>query len=239
MSTNAWPRTLEEYELGDVRSDETATIRNLYQPLYSATVRRRPETLQGLQCQVTALHERALRLSPSYADKSPAARTQFWQKFTTVQEAIHNFMTTLPGLQNTGLYGEIPPSSPMAPINSVIFVTHTLAQLSIIQLHNSLATDLPTSYETCLTAAREILRLTQLLTSADFARTTMEVVLSYAWTICAQVLIRHHRTMLRRFEDVSRVDTELDCIVAALENLRGTYPVVDFQLRKVADWRRS
>lgn len=235
----AWPRTLEEYELGDVRSDETATIRNLYQPLYSATVRRRPETLQGLQCQVTALHERALRLSPSYADKSPAARTQFWQKFTTVQEAIHNFMTTLPGLQNTGLYGEIPPSSPMAPINSVIFVTHTLAQLSIIQLHNSLATDLPTSYETCLTAAREILRLTQLLTSADFARTTMEVVLSYAWTICAQVLIRHHRTMLRRFEDVSRVDTELDCIVAALENLRGTYPVVDFQLRKVADWRRS
>lgn len=48
----------------------------------------------------------------------------------------------------------------------------------------------------------------------------------YAWTICAQVLIRHHRTLLRRFEDVSQVDLELDCIVAALENLRGTYPVV-------------
>ncbi|KAG9049087.1 hypothetical protein FS837_011215 [Tulasnella sp. UAMH 9824] len=214
----AWPRTLEEYELGDVRSDETATIRNLYEPLYSQTVRRRPETLQGLQCQVTALHERALRLSPTYADKSPAARTQFWQKFTIVQEAISNFMTTLPALQNTGLYGEIPPSSPMAPINSVIFVTHTLAQLAIIQLHNSLATDLPTSYETCLTAAREILRLTQVLTPADYARTTNEVVLS--------VLIRHHRTLMRRFEDVSQVDLELDCIVAALENLRGTYPVV-------------
>lgn len=235
----AWPRTLEEYELGDVRGDETATIRNLYEPLYSQTVRRRPETLQGLHCQVTALHERALRLSPTYADKSPAARAQFWQKFTIVQDAISNFMATLPGLQNTGLYGEIPPSSPMAPINSVIFVTHTLAQLAIIQLHNSLATDLPGSYDTCLAAAREILRLTQVLTPADYARTTMEVVLSYAWTICAQVLIRHHRTLMRRFEDVSQVDLELDCIVGALENLRGTYPVVDFQLRKVADWRRS
>lgn len=235
----AWPRTLEEYELGDVRSDETATIRNLYEPVYSQTIRRRPETLQGLQCQVTALHERALRLSPTYADKSPAARAQFWQKFSTVQEAISNFMITLPGLKNTGLYGETPPSSDMVPINSVIFVTHTLAQLAIIQLHNSLATDIPGSYDTCLTAAREILRLTQHLTPADYARTTMEVVLSYAWTICAQVFIRHHRTLMRRFEDVSQVDLELDCIVTALENLRGTYPVVDFQLRKVADWRRS
>lgn len=235
----AWPRTLEEYELGDVRSDETATIRNLYEPVYSQTIRRRPETLQGLQCQVTALHERALRLSPTYADKSPAARAQFWQKFSIVQEAISNFMITLPGLKNTGLYGETPPSSDMVPINSVIFVTHTLAQLAIIQLHNSLATDIPGSYDTCLTAAREILRLTQHLTPADYARTTMEVVLSYAWTICAQVFIRHHRTLMRRFEDVSQVDLELDCIVTALENLRGTYPVVDFQLRKVADWRRS
>lgn len=126
-----------------------------------------------------------MALTLSDADKSPAARTQFWQKFAIVQEAISNFMTTLPALQNTGLYGEIPPSSPMAPINSVIFVTHTLAQLAIIQLHNSLATDLPTSYETCLTAAREILRLTQVLTPADYARTTMEVVLSVSRTIPA------------------------------------------------------
>lgn len=92
-------------------------------------------------------------------------------------------MTTLPGLKNTGLYGEIPPLSDMVPINSVIFVTHTLAQLAIIQLHNSLATDIPGSYDTCLTAAREILRLTQHLTPADYARTTMEVVLSVSRAI--------------------------------------------------------
>jgi hypothetical protein len=79
----AWPRTIDEYERvrqahqrtmrlltldvqGDVRSDETVTVRNLYEPYYSQVLRRRPETLQGLQVQVTALHERASRLSPTY-----------------------------------------------------------------------------------------------------------------------------------------------------------------------------
>jgi len=236
----AWPRTLDEYDRGDVRSNETATIRNLYEPLYGQTVRRRPETLQGLQAQITALHERASRLSPTYlSDTSQAGRQQFWQKLAVVEDAISNFMQQLPALQNKGLLGEIPPTSPNDPINSAIFVTHTLAHLSIIQLHNSPANDIPASYERCLAAARDILRLAQLLRPEDYTRIAMEVILSYGWTICAQVLIRHQRNLARQLQDTTVVEHELDCVVAVMENLRGTYPVVDFQLRKVADWRRT
>ncbi|KAG8899588.1 hypothetical protein FRB99_006563 [Tulasnella sp. 403] len=236
----AWPRTLDEYERGDVRPDENATIRNLYEPYYSKTIRRRRETLQGLQAQITALHERASRLSPTYlADTSPQARAIFWQKFQDVEKAIANFSGQLPGLRCSGLMGEIPPTSTTDPINTVIFVTHTLAHLAVIQLHNSLAADVPTSYETCLKSAREILRLATALGPGDYARMAMEVILSYAWTISAQVLIRHQRNLNRRYEDATQVEHELDLIVQAMENLRGTYPVVEFQLQKVADWRRT
>lgn len=48
----------------------------------------------------------------------------------------------------------------------------------------------------------------------------------YAWTICAQVLIRHLGNLRRQFKDETQVNHELDCMVVAMENLRISYPVV-------------
>ncbi|KAG8884803.1 hypothetical protein FRB98_002162 [Tulasnella sp. 332] len=175
-----FPRTLNEYLTGDVRSTETATIRDLYEPAYWQTKRRRPETLQGLHVQITAIHERASRLSPVFlTDTTPNGREGFWQKVALVEHAITCFMREdLPGLYNTGLMGEIQPTSTAAVVNGTIFVIHTLAYLAIIQLHNSMAAELPQSYERVLSAARGVLKLAQILKPSDYIGISCEVVLS-------------------------------------------------------------
>ncbi len=87
-------------------------------------------------------------------------------------------MLQLPPLQNTGPMGEIPPASLLAPINLLIFNSHTLAHLSIIQLHHSLANEIPDSYDNCLASARDILQLALTLSPEDYPRMAMEVILS-------------------------------------------------------------
>ncbi|KAG9038432.1 hypothetical protein FRB95_001289 [Tulasnella sp. JGI-2019a] len=236
-----FPRTLNEYLIGDVRNTGTATIRDLYDLAYWQNKRRRPETLQGLHVQITAIHERASRLSPVFlSDTTPNGREGFWQKVGLVELAITSFMREdLPGLKNTGFMGEVPPLSPNDPVNGVIFVIHTLAYLAIIQLHNSMAAEIPQSYDRVLNAARGVLKLAQMLSPSDYMGIGCEVVLSYAWTICAQVLIRQLRNQRSRFEDMTMVNMELDSIIGCLETLKVTYPAADFQLRKVAEWRQA
>lgn len=120
-----WPSLMRATEPSqvDVLGSETSTIRDLYDPLYWQTKRRQPETLQSLQVQITAIHERASRLSPAYlagglhcstvsrafcllltvepchmspsssTDPSLSARESFWQKVAIVEFAITSFMS--------------------------------------------------------------------------------------------------------------------------------------------------
>lgn len=112
-------------------------------------------------------------------DTTPNGREGFWQKVALVEHAITCFMREdLPGLRNTGFMGEIAPSSTAAPVNGVVFVIHTLAYLAIIQLHNSMAAEIPQSYERVLNAARGVLKLAQVLKPGDYIGITCEVVLS-------------------------------------------------------------
>ncbi|KAG8966870.1 hypothetical protein FRC03_011191 [Tulasnella sp. 419] len=237
-----WPRTIEEYQTGDVSDLDYATIRNLYDPAFIAVNKRRPETLMGLQVQATALHERALRLAASYpsSGKSPVARENFWKTFTMVHSAIARFQADLPPLRNTGSMGQIFGNG-TSLINPTIFLVYTLVHLAYIQLHSCLVQESVPSYDQCLSSTREVLGLAMLLGPIDYDLMSMEVIYSYAWTTCCQVLIRHQRTLVTQgnFQESASVNIELDMLVQCMTNLRPNFPVVDFQLGKIADWRSS
>jgi len=106
---------------------------------------------------------------------SPAATKQFWITFEKVDTAIHRFHMALPPLRNMGSMAEIH-GTESSPINPTIFVIHTLSHLAIIQLHNALAPEMPSSYDRCLHAAREILALALTLTLDDFQNMSMEMI---------------------------------------------------------------
>jgi hypothetical protein len=117
---------------------------------------------------------------------SSATSDQFWPTFEKVDSAIHRFHMTLPPLRNSGNMAEIP-GMDTSPINPSIFVIHTLAHLAIIQLHNTLAPEIPTSYERCLSAARETLGLALLLTPSDFENMSMEMIHS----VCSLYFVKN------------------------------------------------
>lgn len=233
-----WPRSLADFEAGQVSDAEYATVRNLFvvQQQQSQQPRRQdsPETLRS---KAVTLFERASRLSAGLS----SARTvgdDFWVEFRAIEVAIHRFASSMPSARTArgAASGGTSPAPPA--VNTALAFVHTLVYVATIQLHHVFAYMDPASHDKCLAAAAGALAVLRDLGEAD-AR-MLDPVLGTAWMCVADVLVRE----IARLKNVpggeqqaANASMQLHAVVGAMKQLAEVFPIVGFQVSKVQEAR--
>jgi len=230
-----WPRTLEEYENGQVYEADYGTVRFLYQP-DPATIAGRADTIFTLRLKASALFERASRLGSRY---SPTMNEQVFGMFRAVDFAISRFSQSLPYARNTGTMGEIQhPLGPSAPVNAQLVFVHTLALTATMRLHNLAAKDEPISYSKRLNAAEATVVVANELMGSNVDYSEFDMLLGYCWkTACdAFILERQIQTDLSA---IARIDQKIDTLVGHMQTLQTVFPLTVFQINEVMQTRAA
>ncbi|KDQ17337.1 hypothetical protein BOTBODRAFT_64333 [Botryobasidium botryosum FD-172 SS1] len=231
---------------------ETRTVRSLYQAETGATLVS-DDHVNVLRLKNMALMERASRLGKQATDKERILDDKFWVDFYTTDQAISQFVGSLPSIYDLRQSESLPSSppsssspsssssSPSPPhyeppqVNLFLIMIHTLARSAAIELHNGLAlTDVQTSYDICLKAAREAAALVYKI--VGFKGEDIPFFLQLYWARIVRVLGREF-VRLRRVGEPNAANAvwfEIDNLLLAINRTVGASAAINFE--KMCDW---
>jgi len=229
-----WPRTLEEYEQGQVYEADYGTVRFLYQP-DPPTAAGRSDTIFTLRLKASALFERASRLGARYSNNMSE---NLWGLFHSVDVAISRFSSTLPYVRNSGTMGEITPSSPSAAVNAQLVFIHTLALSATMRLHYIAAMDDSISYGKRLQAAEATVVVASELVGSDVDFAEFDMLLGHCWKSACDVL-NFERSRLTTEAEIAAIDAKIDVVIMQMRALEAVFPLTGFQITEVLQTRQS
>ncbi|KZV89039.1 hypothetical protein EXIGLDRAFT_160450 [Exidia glandulosa HHB12029] len=239
-----WPRSLSDFESGQVSDAEYATVKNLFimgqQPQQQQQQRppqfQRQDSPETLRAKAIALFERASRLSAGLST-ARGVNEDFWIEFRAVEFAIHRFSQSLPTVRNAGAGNGTASPAPQG-VDHQLALVHTLAYVATIQLHHVFAYMDATSHDKCLVAAGGALAVLRDLGEAD-AR-MLDPMLGTAWMCVADVLVREIVRLKQvpgSEQQATSVGMQLLAVVGAMKQLSEVFPIVGFQVAKVQEAR--
>ncbi|KAF8311565.1 hypothetical protein DL93DRAFT_2208478 [Clavulina sp. PMI_390] len=227
-----WPRTLEEYEKGEVYESDYGTLRFLYQP--DTSLPGRADTIFTLRLKASALFERASRLGSRYSSNM---NEQTFALFRTVDFAIARFSNSIPFARNTGAMGEIP-QPPTAPVNAQLVFVHTLALTATMRLHYLAAKDESISYAKRLHAAEATVVVANELMGSSVDYSEFDMLLGYCWKTACDVFILE-RQITADPVTIAALDSKIDTLVGHMQTLQTVFPLTVFQINEVVQARAT
>ncbi|KAF9521163.1 hypothetical protein BS47DRAFT_1357085 [Hydnum rufescens UP504] len=229
-----WPRTLEEYQQGQVYEADYGTVRFLYSPDTPATPGR-SDTIFTLRLKASALFERASRLGGRYFNtflmgpEASSMSENLWALFRSVDFAISRF---------SSIMGEITPPSPSAPVNPQLVFIHTLALSASMRLHYVAAMDESISYGKRLRAAEATVIVANELIGSNVDFAEFDMLLGHCWKSACDVLT-FERTRLISEADIAAIDAKIDALIMQMRALESVFPLTGFQITEVLQARQA
>ncbi|KAF8485629.1 hypothetical protein JB92DRAFT_1537554 [Gautieria morchelliformis] len=230
----AWPKLLEEYEMGHVSDADYSSVRYLYSQVTTLPFSNN-DSAHTLRAKATTLFERAARLSSSFNTGAQTA-DQFWTDFQSVDAAISRLSVCLPHVRHHGP-GQTQTAS--RGNDTVIFVVHALLHAATIQLHAPFAFKDAASQQKSAAVAAVATAMIHNLDEADYA--FLDPIMGTCWTSVAEALVRE-LVMLRSAaaaaeQQVTALNRQLDVVVFAMNRLGSTVPLAAYQASKVEQSR--
>ncbi|KAK0464285.1 uncharacterized protein EV420DRAFT_1035819 [Desarmillaria tabescens] len=174
----------------------------------------------ALHAKASVLFEQASRIGPRFrSGMSQQEASRFFASFTSVERVIQNFIETLSSVQAT--------LAPAAP--SISLMIHTLAHVSMIQLHAPFISRNPASRGRVLSHSRAAI---QILSNIDvFSPPVLDSFIGVLWGIVGEILIREGsmpapermRLLGEIMASMSALTTQSPFINAQLDKIRHLY----------------
>ncbi|KAG8902235.1 hypothetical protein FRB99_004721 [Tulasnella sp. 403] len=223
-----FPRSMEEYEKGDVRASNDQTLKDLLDAGRLTLTGREPSQHQDIPWTIVlkalTLLERATRLGATCRIQGPTPSNLLSLRQL---EAISNqFKANLPAVSSLAPIDTLASDASLAELsNLAAFVGHTITLGALMEIQQTLVNVDDQAYDTRLACAKSMAGLATTIKDGGFQNGSL---------ISAGVLIQH--IGLQQAQDtVSADDYEslLTNIVSALEKLSVTFPTLVHQFKQV------
>lgn len=121
-----WPRTMDDYVMGNVNDSEYASLRSLGVRSPQAPAQLRPDAPLALLSKAVTLFERSARLAASLSDVQPPTAA-FWEAYRLMETSILQLSSSLPPIHRRSVrhhaetlisLGNPPTRPPSAPVLS-------------------------------------------------------------------------------------------------------------------------
>ncbi|KAF8589685.1 hypothetical protein K439DRAFT_1404641 [Ramaria rubella] len=229
----AWPRSLEEYEVGNVSDADNGMMQYLCPQITGPQYSSR-DSINALRAKAATLFERAARLASSFGASTQNA-DNFWVEFQTIDAAISRLYVNVPRVSTDPLPK---PGSPESRVDTSIFVIHSLLHAATIQLHSPFAFKDAASQQKSVAVATLAASLIHDLDLADYA--FLDPIMGTCWTSVAEALMRELIVLQASPAMEQQANTrnrQLDLVVFAMNRLGSTVPLAAYQATKVEQSR--
>ncbi|KAI0635147.1 hypothetical protein C8Q77DRAFT_1156484 [Trametes polyzona] len=230
LVTTPWPLAIEAYEQGTI-----VPQRGYYYSVHEFALGGVDESGEdfsrlALRVKAAALYESALYVISQYQPNMPN-RNEFFALFNGLDGAIEAFHRRLAAIRSTN------PDDARE-----LLVARTLSCVAAIQLHSVFANQQPTSRQKALSVAIAAVRALDLVDVNQCRH--LDSVVAMLWSVVGKALLKEIRNLRQsgvpiRQEDMARLVTPLDRIMAAMTALAYYSPLMASQLAELQQERAS
>ncbi|KAI0646271.1 hypothetical protein C8Q79DRAFT_1000650 [Trametes meyenii] len=228
--TTPWPLAIETYEQGIVipRRGYTYSVHDFCRG--SVNDSGEEFSRPALRVKAAALYDSALYVSSTYRPDLPNPG-EFNAQFTTLDNSIERFHRQLSGVRNRSLDDM-----------REVLVARTLTCVAAIQLHSVFVNHQPVSRQKSLAVAIASVKALDVVDINQYRY--LDPIIAILWSTVSNVFLEEMRRFRRstvsvRQEDMARISTSLDRVMAAMSTLASHSHLMASKLGEIQQARAS